>query len=161
MALLTLDACRALIETDRTDAELSAIIDREESALVRKLGPHGDGITPVTATIYPVGGALFLPRPAVSVTSVGGVAWAATGLTLVAGEGRIAGGAWSAGVLVVYVPADDRDERTAALIDLVRLTLERRAMKGESVAGEHSYSAPQSWEAERASIYRRLIYASM
>lgn len=161
LTLLTIAEIRELIQTDRTDDQLRSIAAREEAMLIARVGPHGDGVTAVTTTATGAGGSLFLYRPVVSITSVGGTVWASLGsLTLYAQQGRIAGGRWDGGVEVVYVPADDREERRAALIDLIRLTLERTAMKSESVAGEHSYTAPD-WEAERASIYRRLQFMSL
>lgn len=156
MPLLTVTDLRALIESDRTDAELIAILAREEAMLVRKLGAHGDGVTATTEVLEGTGGDLFLPRPAASVTSVNG---ATGGYTALPRQGRIYG-SWYGLVTVVYVPADDRDERRAALIDLVRLVISRTAMKSESVAGEYSYQAPD-WQAERAAIYRRLMFTSV
>lgn len=156
MPLLTLAELRAVVESDRTDAELTALIAREEAMLVRKLGAHGDGVTAVTEVLEGHGGDLFLPRSVVSVTSVNG---ATGGYTALPRQGRIYG-TWYGLVTVVYVPADDRDERRAALIDLVRLAVSRTAMKAESVAGEYSYQAPD-WQAARAEIYRRLMFTSV
>jgi hypothetical protein len=161
LTLLTIAEIRALIRTDLDDTQLTSIAAREEAMLVSRLGPHGDGVSAVTATATAAGGDLFLYRPVVSITSVGGTVWASLStLTLYPAQGRIAGGRWDGAVAVVYIPADDREERRAALIDLIRLTLERTAMKGESVAGEYSYSAPD-WEAERRAIYRRLMFTSL
>lgn len=161
--LLPLDQARQLLATDLDDTQLGAIIDREESQLVAKLGPHGDGVSSASVTLEGCGGDLFLPRPAVSVTSVAGAAWASLGdgVTLYAAQGRIAGGRWRGAVAVVYVPADDRAARRQALIDLVRIALDRTAYQSQSVAGESSATAPASWEAARASIYRQLQYMSM
>jgi hypothetical protein len=155
--LLTVPQLRGLIQSDLADEELQLILADEEARMIARLGPHGDGVTPVTAVVDAAGGDLFLPRAAVSVSSVAGVS---SGYTAYPGQGRIAGGRWSGPVSVVYVPADDRAQRRRALVDLVRLTLQRTAMRAESVAGEHSYTAPD-WEAERASIYRRLSFASI
>lgn len=152
MPLLTTEAAAAFVRSDLQAPELQAVIDREELRLVRKLGPHGDGVMPITLTVLGTGGDLFLPRPVVSVASVGG---ATSGWTLYAGQGRIAG-SWSGEVAVVCVPEDDRADRIAALIDLVRLAVQRTALMTESVAGEYSYSAPD-WDAARAAIYRRLL----
>ena len=99
MALLELDEARALIETDRSDAELSAIIAREEAMMVRKLGAHGDGSTTRTEVLEATGGDLFLPTPAAAVTSVGG---STTGWTLYGRQGRIAGGRWSGAGISLY-----------------------------------------------------------
>jgi len=153
MPLLAAETAAAFVRSDLTASELQAVIDREELRLVRRLGPHGDGVTPITITVVGYGGDLFLSRPVVSVASVGG---ATSGWTLYAAQGRIGGGSWGGSVAVVGVPEDDRADRTAALIDLVRLAVQRTALMTESVAGEYSYSAPD-WEAARAAIYRRLL----
>lgn len=167
MPLLTAADCAAFVRSDLTPDELQTVIDREEARLVRKLGPHGDGVTSQTLILQSSGGDLFLPRPVVSVASVGG---ATSGWTLYAAQGRItgaswpvdwvSGGSWDGDVTVVCVPADDREDRRQALIDLVRLAVQRTAMKSESVAGEYSYSAPD-WEAARAAIYRQLLFTSV
>jgi hypothetical protein len=157
MPLLTAAEAQAHIRSDLTEAELQDVIDDEEAELIARLGPHGDGVTPITLNVIGYGGDLFLPRAVVSVTTVGG---SASGWTLYASQGRIAG-TYTGEVAVVAVPADDRRKRKRALIDLVRLTVQRTAFKAESVAGEHSYTAPASWEAERASIYRRMIFTSI
>jgi hypothetical protein len=67
---------------------------------------------------------------------------------------------WGCAIAVTYVPADDRPLREQVLIDLVRLTLERTAMQGESVAGEYSYTAAD-WEAQRRTLYRKLEFPSI
>jgi hypothetical protein len=160
MPLLTAAELRDLVQTDLADDRLQAIINREEAALVRKLGPHADGVTAVTELIPAGEPLLFLKRPAVSVTSIseGGVAVAATSYTIWAtGQVERLGSRWAGWVSVTYVPEDDRDARKQVLIELCRLTLEQTAMRSESVAGEYSYQAPD-WEAARARLYRRLTY---
>ncbi|MBP6835278.1 MAG: hypothetical protein KA978_31120 [Deltaproteobacteria bacterium] len=166
-ALLTLDDARAILETDRTDAELSAIIAREEAEVIRRYGAAGDGATARSETLLGGGVVLFLAKPLASVSGIQERPGIAHALQAVAstyyvawpGEGRITrlGGVWGAQVVVSYVPVDERDRYRQALIDLVRLTIERRAMRAESVAGEHSYTAPE-WERERAAILRRLRF---
>jgi hypothetical protein len=157
MPLVEAAEARAFIRSDLTDAELQTVLDREEAMLIGRLGPHGDGTTAATVTLVGFGGELYLSRPVASITSVNG---SATGWSAYAGQGRILG-AWSGEVTVVYVPADDREARKQAIIDLARLSIQRTAMKAESTGGEYSYTAPQSWEAERAAIYRSLMYASL
>lgn len=157
MALLSVGDARALIATSLSDADLGAVIDREEARMVARLGAHGDGATTSVALVSAVAGWIFLPRPAASVTSVDG---ATSGHTVYSRQGRIYRAGAEGDVTVIYVPADDRDARRQALIDLVRLSLQRTAMRAESVAGEYSYQAPD-WEAERAAIYRRLMFTSV
>lgn len=157
MALLTIAEVRDLITTDLSDADLVAILDREEAQLVAKLGAHGDGAASVTEVLSATDGWIFLPRPAASVTSVDGVT---TGLTVYGKQGRVYRAGAAGDVTVIYVPTDDRAARREALIDLLRLTLQRTALRAESVAGEYSYQAPD-WQAERAAIYRRLMFTSV
>jgi len=159
--LVTVEELRQLVTTPLTDTELAAIIVREEDALTAKLGACGDGTTEVTEVVETtaVGRSLYLSRPIASVTTIDGAA-PSSSLVILPQQGRIVGGLWPDFVTVVYVPQDDRPRRKQGLSDLVRLTLERTAMKGESVAGEYSYSAPD-WQAERAAIYRRLMYTSV
>lgn len=165
-SLLSVPQLRRTVQSDLDDAELSDLIDEEEATLITRLGPHGDGVISISEVYEGSGADLFLNRPAVSVTSItqatygGGapVAVATTNYQLLAGQGRILnlGTGWSGIVTVVYVPVNDKMARRQALVDLVRLKLERTAMKSENIAGEHSYTAPESWEAERAKIYRSL-----
>lgn len=160
MSLLSTAELRDLVQTNLSDTQLQRIIDREENALVRKLGAHGDGVTAVTEQVVGRGAHLFLRRPAVSITSVTDMSLiASTDYTLSVDLGSIyrLSGEWGRAVTVVYVPVDDRDERKAVLIELCRLAIERTAMKSESVAGEYSYQAPD-WEALRARLYRQLMY---
>jgi len=161
-SLLTLPVARALVKTSLSDTQLEAVIDREESALVRRFGPHYvDGATTVAETLESTGENLFFRRRIGSVTAVveDGAALTSDDYRLWGLQGRLErlpkGSKWGGLVTATYVPTNDNDERKAALIDLLRLTLERTAMKGESVAGEYSFQAPE-WEAERRKIYRRL-----
>jgi hypothetical protein len=170
MTILTAAQLRAAVNSALTDTELTALIADEEAELIARLGAHGDGATPATWTGQGGGTELFLSRPAVSVSLVEERAAGGTYTTTAAAlydlwpaEGRLSRvtGLWAAFVRVTYVPVDDEARRRRALIDLCRLTLARTAMRGESVAGEYSYTAPESWEAERARIYRRLTFMSL
>ena len=161
MPLVTVAELRQLVTTPLTDTELAAIIEREEAALTAKLGACGDGTTEFTELVETtaVGRSLHLNQPIVSVTTIDGAA-PSSSLVILPQQGRIVGGLWPDFVTVVYVPADDRPRRKQGLIDLVRLTLERTAMRQESTAGEYSFTAPD-WQAERAAIYRRLMFTSV
>lgn len=164
-SLLTLSDARALIKTGLTDSQLEAVVDREDAELVRRFGAHYvNGSTSVQETLEASSKpCLFLRRPATSVVSITEDDTAVTSAEyrLWAGQGRVqrlpAGSLWNGVVVVTYVPADDNDRRRAALIDLVRLAIERTAMTSESVAGEYSFQAPD-WEAARAKVYRRMSF---
>jgi len=169
VSLVTPAEVRALVQTDKTDEQLQAIIDREEAEVVRLYGPHYvDEATTVTETIEGGTWSLCLRRRLSSVSSVTEkVLIGDDGTTLTenedyfvwSGQGRLErlpqGASWGALVEVEYVPADDIDNRKAVIIELVRLALERTAMQQEDVAGEYSYKAPE-WETERARLLRRL-----
>lgn len=171
-ALVTVVDVRRRVQTDLSDSDLLSVIADEEAEIVSRLGAHGDGTTSVTE-IYdaPAGGDLFLRRKAQSITSIT-VTYAgnttpttvsATGY-VVRGAGRIShlAGGWGDGIVTVtYIPADDRARRRQVIVELVRLALEQTALRAESVAGEYSYTAPESWEAARAKLYRRLTYMSI
>jgi len=68
---------------------------------------------------------------------------------------------WGDRTVVVYKPTDDRKKRTQVIIDLVRLVLERTAMKSENIAGEYSYTAPDNWDHEFRSAMRRLLFKAV
>ncbi len=161
MSLLTLAEARALVKTSLTDPELQAVIGREEDEIIRLYGAHYvDGTTTVSETLEGGGASLFLRRPILSVSSVteDGATRASADYRLWGGQGRIErlpkGAVWGEVITVAYVPQDDNSRRKAALIDLVRLAVERTALKSESIAGEYSYTAPD-WDAERAKLLRR------
>lgn len=162
MALLSIDEVRALVPTDLTNAQLQAVIEREEAIFVARYGAHYvDDDTEVEETIAAYGYDLFVSRPVTSITSVvsGSTTITAAAYTLYAGTGwlKLNSGMWPASVVVTYVPANDNSLRKSVLIELIRLALSRTALKGESVAGEYSYSAPD-WDAARAAIYRSYYF---
>jgi hypothetical protein len=168
MSLLSLDQCRSTVNTGVSDVDLQAIIDREEADLVDRLGDAGDGATARSETVAIASGSsnVYLSRRIASVTSVeeappGGSysTVATTGYEVWARQGRVerVSGSWAGRVRVTYVPTDERPRWRRALIELVRIALERTAMKEESVAKEFSYTAPADWELERDTIYRTLV----
>ena len=166
MSLLTIAQLRTEVQTSLLNDALQTIIDREEEQMVDRLGPHYVAATAISET-HPVrsgGKNVYTRRRIQSVSSVaerspGGdnATVAATNYEVWAGQGRIEriSGEWAARVVVTYIPADDSAKRKQALITLIRLILERTALKQESFAGEHSYTAGD-WDAERAQIYRNL-----
>lgn len=170
MALLTVAAVRAVVETALTDPELAAVIEREEAEAVRRFGPIGDGASPATATVAGGGASLFLPKAVAALTSVAERAGLASPLAPVDAsrylrwdaQGRLdrIDGVWGTQVVVTYTPADERERWTAVLIEVVRQAVEQTALRGASVAGEYSFQAPD-WEQQRRQLYRRLRFMSV
>jgi hypothetical protein len=165
MSLVTIAEVRAVVQTDRDDTQLQAIIDREEDEMVARLGDHGpDG---ATFQVRGGGSALYLSRPLASITSITErIRPSDTPVTVdpdtywASGAGVIErAGTWAPLVTVVGIPADIA-RRKQVLIELVRLALEQTAMRSESVAGEYSYTAPE-WERARADLMRRLTFMSI
>ena len=170
MAVIGVGDVRSLVRSALNDAALQLVIDREQALLAQRLGAaYTDAATAITQTRRGEGRYVFLPRRVLTVSAVTErvtVDSAAEALTagdyyIHAGEGMLErlpqGLRWGEIVAVTYVPADDRAEWRAALIDLVRLTLTRTALQSESIAGEYSYSAGAGeWDAERAKVVRRV-----
>lgn len=168
MTLVSVSRVRSTVPTDLDDASLLELIQEAEAEVIARCGPHGDGTTAITETYVGRGGRdLFLRRKPVSVTSItattlgGGtpIAIETSSYQLWSAESRIAylGSSWGTDLLtVVYVPADDRPLRRRVITELVRLTLNQTALQSESVGGEYSYSAPASFEAKRAALFRQL-----
>lgn len=164
-SLLSVAEFRAIVTTGIDDTSLQTIIEREEAIMVSRIGAPNDGVASLTKVVR--GGAtnVYLPHRIASVTSVeerdtGAYTTVASSLYEVWEDGgRIERlyVRWGVRVRVVYVPADDRPNRKAATIELVRGAIERTAMKKESVAQEYSYEAPD-WEYERTRIYRTLVF---
>lgn len=172
MPLLTIpEALERLPSTNSLSMfALQQIIDGEDQAMVRHLGAHFSG-EQVTEELEGGGRDLFLRRaihPDVALYSVSITEYTdyteASGRTLEAGEFfawrlqgrimRIKGPRWCKRVTVRYVPVDDTAQRKTAMLDILRLIIERTAMKSENIAGEYSFHAPD-WERERMRIYRR------
>jgi hypothetical protein len=158
---------KALVNTALSDSNLQIVIDRVEAQINERIGaPQTDGMeTTFTKTLRGDGSSLFLPTEIFAVTEV-----VEDGATLTGDEYRVWGGgvierlpegtSWGDRCVVTYKPADDRLKRAQVIIDLVRLVIERTAMKSESIAGEYSYTAPDNWDAEFRKGLRRLIFKS-
>lgn len=169
MSLLTIAEARALISTSLDDVQLQAVIDREEAWMIRAYGAHYTALLSVTETL--AGGknkSLYLRRPIGSVTSITAdeAVLDSDDYRVWGDEGRIerlpAGSRWGEeAIVVVYTPQDDNALRKSALIDLLRLTLNRSGLKSESVAGEYSYTAFENTEEERARVMRTLGFVNM
>lgn len=177
MSLVSIAELRAKVPSDLDDTQLQSIIDNEESELVRRFGPHGDGTTAITEGPKPGGERnVYVSRPIVSISSIteavylGDTPETVDSTTYYAwkDEGRIerlpsGSQTWGRAVTVTYVPSDDRALRKQVIIELCRLALSQTTLKSESIAGEYSYTtladdSSGGWEATRARQYRRLGY---
>jgi hypothetical protein len=162
MTLVTAGEVKLVVRTGLSDAELYEVIERVEAEIIARFGAHYASGKTVSETLEGSGYSdLFLCRQIASVSSVieDGATLAATGYRLWAGQGRLQrlprGATWGEVVTVAYTPADDNALRRGVIVDLVRLALERTAMRSENLGGEFQYQAPE-WEAEAARILRRL-----
>jgi hypothetical protein len=173
MTLLDVATLRAQVQTGLDDTQLAALIEREEAEVIARYGAHyTDGMTAISEVCDGSGCTVYLKRrvgSVVSITEAQQLGGTATTLTtsqyhVWPGQGRLGrlpeGTRWGRAVTVSYVPADDRPLRIQVLIELCRLALEQTTMKGESVAGEYSYQAPD-WERARQRLYRRLAFPSI
>ena len=159
---------KKLVKTAMSDPDLQEVIDRVEAQIVEKIGlPQDNDYTiEITKTLRGGTDSLFLPTEIHSITSI-----VEDDVALEADEYRV----WGAGVIehlpinsnwgkvcvVTYKPADDRPKRKQVTIDLVRLVIERTAMKSESIAGEYSYTAPEDWDAEFRKAMKRLMFQAV
>jgi hypothetical protein len=169
MSLVTVAEVRALVNSGLTDAQLQAVIDREEAIMVERCGAHYvDTSMRNTETLH--GGYTRL-HVAQKITSVYRVTEDSVVLSQADGDFRLwelegclerlpVGSLWGEVVSVIYVPYNDNQRRKAVLVEMVRHALERMAMASESVAGEYSYHAPD-WEYERARLLRSLNFRAI
>ncbi len=168
MSLVSPAEVKALINTSLSDENLQTVIDRVEAQITARIGaPQTDAFaTEVVKTMRGEGEYLFMPT---EIYSVSGIVEDTSTLTSDQYQ-TWAGGVierlpvdshWGDRVVVTYKPTDDRLMRTQVIIDLVRLVIERTAMKSESIAGEYSYTAPDNWEAEFRKAMRKLVFKSL
>ena len=68
---------------------------------------------------------------------------------------------WGDVCVVTYKPIDDRLKREQVIIDLVRIVIERTALKSETIAGEYSYTAPDNWNAEFRKAMKKLTFQAL
>jgi hypothetical protein len=168
MSLVTPAEVRPLVKTSLTDANLQAIIDRIEAQITQRVGaPQTDAMeTTITKIFRGEGEFLFMPTEIYAVVSITEDENAlASDQYRTWGGGVIerlpSGSRWGDRMTVIYKPTDDRLVRKQVVIDLVRLVLERTAMKSESVAGEYSFTAPDNWDAEFNKTMRRLLFKAV
>lgn len=187
MSLLSIEDLTMLgIGTDLSSADLETVIDREDDEIVRRYGAHFvNSTTTLTEIAHGGGSSLYLKRAITSITSVTESLYLGDSAPIVLttadyyawpSEGRLqrlsgygpAGARWGAVVTVVYVPQNDNALRSQVLIDLVRLSLERRASgtwNETKTTGTISHTVSggvgaTGWDEQRASVMRRLGYLS-
>lgn len=153
--LLAVDEARSLVKTPLDDTALNVIIERIEAQISARIGASQDdsGSVTISETVRGEGSHLFVKvafSEIVSITEDGSVldaddycAWGESGMI----ERLPEGCEFGRKCVVIYKPVDQRAQRKAATINLLRLTLERTAMASESFAGEYTYSAPE-WDKE-------------
>lgn len=158
-----------------SDANLQAVIDREEAEIIRRFGAHYvDGSTTVSETVPGERLSIYLRRALTSVSSIveydylgdtSPATLTSTDYYTWSAQGRIErlprGVRWGAAVVVTYVPADDNDLRSQVLIELVRVGAAQNT--GQAVSGL-GYSiggnvSAQDWQHARAMQYTRLSMA--
>lgn len=159
---------RVLVNTGLTDANLQAVIERVEAQITERIGaPQTDAMaTTLTKIMRGEGELLFMPIEIYEVVSI-----VEDLTTLTSDQYQTWGGGvierlpadshWGDRMTVVYKPTDDRLVRAQVIVDLVRIVLERTAMKSESVAGEYSFTAPENWDAEFSKAMRRLLFKAV
>lgn len=159
---------KALINTSLADATLQDVIDRIEAQITERIGaPQADGYTvEIVKTLRGEGSYLFLPTEIYAVVSIVEDAATLSSDQYETWAGGVIerlpdGSHWGDRCVVTYRPADDRLKRKQVIIDLVRLVIERTAMKQESVAGEYSYTAPDNWEVEFRKAMKRLMFQAL
>lgn len=170
MSLVTPTDVKALINTSMSDPNLQTVIDRVEAQITARIGaPQTDAYaTEIVKTMRgdTDGLYLFMPTEIYSVVSI-----VEDTNTLTSDQYQTwAGGVierlpedshWGDRVVVTYKPTDDRLVRAQVIIDLVRIVIERTAMKSESIAGEYSYTAPDNWDAEFRKAMKRLVFKAL
>ena len=170
MSLVTPTDVKALINTSMSDENLQTVIDRVEAQITARIGaPQTDAYaTEIVKTMRgdTDGLYLFMPTEIYSVSSI-----VEDTSTLTSDQYQTwAGGVierlpvdshWGDRVVVTYKPTDDRLVRAQVIIDLVRIVIERTAMKSESIAGEYSYTAPDNWDAEFRKAMKRLVFKAL
>lgn len=168
MSLVTPTDVKALINTSMSDENLQTVIDRVEAQITARIGaPQTDAYaTEVVKTMRGEGEYLFMPTEIYSVVSI-----VEDTNTLTSDQYQTwAGGVierlpvdshWGDRCVVTYKPTDDRLVRAQVIIDLVRIVIERTAMKSESIAGEYSYTAPDNWDAEFRKAMKRLVFKAL
>lgn len=167
-SLVSPDNVKALINTSIANENLQDVINRVEAQVTAKIGaPQTDTYTTeIVKTMRGEGITLFMPTEIYSVVSI-----VEDDSTLTTDQYQTWGGGvierlpldtdWGDRCVVTYKPADDRLKRAEVIINLVRLVIERTAMKSESIAGEYSYQAPDDWDKEFRKAMKKLMFQAV
>lgn len=143
MSSLTIAEARSLIETDLQDADLQAVIDREEEWLAGRIGQLA-GARSQTFYVYGEDRPLRLQRPTAALTTV-----VDHGVLLTAPDFLLLGGGflvertrrgWDGPIVVTYAP-NDAGQVDRITLELVRLTIASSPYTSER-RGNYSYSKP-------------------
>lgn len=168
ISLVSPSDARALINTSLTDANLQAVIDRVEAQITERIGaPQTDAMeTIITKTMRGEGFYLFMPAEINAIVSI-----VEDTVTLTSDQYQTWGGGvierlpadsyWGDRIIVTYKPIDDRLKRKQVIIDLVRLVIQRTAMKSENIADEYSYTAPDNWDTVFRKAMKRLTFQAV
>ncbi|HSW41757.1 MAG TPA: hypothetical protein VLM76_04540 [Patescibacteria group bacterium] len=163
---MTLSEVRPLVETGLTDADLRAVIDREEGWLAGRIG----ALTGVRTDTFRPGltdTPIYIPRRADSVVVTdNGQAVAPADLRFVPASGMVRRitGVWAGPVTVTYTPSDG-DAVRRAVIELVRGTLAETGSDAETI-GDYSYDRGDATarlgrgDLARSVLLRRPAYAA-
>lgn len=140
MSVVTMDEVRALVDTDLTDVDLQAVLDREEGWLAGRIGVL-TGARTETFSPGLTDAPIYLSRRAASVVVTDNllpVPPADLRFAPASGLVRRTLGYWSGPVAVTYTPTD-ADAVKRAVIELVRGTLAETGYDAESI-GDYSYT---------------------
>lgn len=164
MSLVTLAEVRALVSTELSDANLQAVIDREEAELAARIGPLTGART---ETVYPDHSTerVYLRRPTSSVT----VTSDGTAITLGDDDGEyrlvklgsalhLVNETWGEVVTAAYTPNDELRVKRV-LIELIRLTATETGYLSERI-GQYSYQrsqTPGAVQSTREALIRSLL----
>ncbi len=143
MPTLTIAQIRNQVQTDILDTALQRIVDAEEKRIEKAAGKE------TAVTEYKFAGGLvefFTQRPILVITSIKERRTkASTQVTLAADDYRIFGDRlirrlttgtngfdfWGAEVEILYNPTENLDRRNQALVELVRISVEEKAIKAD------------------------------
>ena len=162
-SLLTLEQVRSIVETDLSDAALEIIVDAADADILSLYGPHSGPISEIVQ-----GGALRLfPRQTIeTLTSVsewgyGKAESEAVSVGSDAYQVRFEGRGveclqryWAYNVKLTYTPVDQRAERRAVLVDMVKVDVVYEGLRS-SRTGDSSLQHVDH-ESERNGILNRL-----
>lgn len=171
--MLTVAELREFISAPQvSDYALESLIQSAAAEISERVGPPRDTNNPLTVMLHGGEARLFLPQRAdvsedITISEVVG----SVSTTLAADDYRVWHGGhvivrlndgtnprkfWGTRATVTYVPVEDRPQRRAAIVDLVKLSLARSGYASESL-GELQLRALEDYDAERYKVIRRLL----